>query len=70
MIPGLVLLILLVGMLFSLFRALGMMLNPPKDQGAMVKALSWRIGFSLVVFVILIGGWYFGFWMPHALGRA
>ena len=69
MIPGLVLLILLVGMLISLFRALGMMISPPKDKAAMVKALSWRIGLSLVVFVILIGGWYFGFWMPHALGR-
>ena len=70
MLPGLVLLMLLVGMLVSLFRALALMLSPPKDHEAMVRALSWRIGFSLVVFVVLIGGWYFGFWMPHALGRA
>ncbi|MEC8063316.1 MAG: DUF2909 domain-containing protein [Pseudomonadota bacterium] len=60
---------LLIMMLIALFRALMMMLYPPKDPHAMVQSLTWRIGLSLFVFACLMLGWYVGLWMPHGLAR-
>jgi hypothetical protein len=51
------------GILVSLFSALRFMLKVPKpgdDRRQMVKALTWRVGLSLMLFVLL--------WVAYALG--
>lgn len=63
-------LIALLGLiLWALFRALMLLLNPPKNPVAMVRALTWRITLSVLVFAVLMGGWQLGFWVPHTFGR-
>ena len=42
-----------------------------RDQGRStrtVKALTWRIGLSLALFVLLLAGYYFGLIQPHGIG--
>lgn len=48
----------------SLASALFYMLRPKRDAAdatRMVRALSWRVGLSVGLFLLLIGGRYFGF---------
>jgi hypothetical protein len=42
----------------SLGKALFHMSSGPSQSGEMVQALAWRIGLSLVLFVLLMGGFY------------
>jgi hypothetical protein len=37
------------------------------DQRKMVKALTWRISLSLIVFILLLIGFLMGWLTPHAL---
>jgi hypothetical protein len=42
-----------------------------RDQGRStrtVKALTWRIGLSLALFLLLLAGYYFGLIQPHGVG--
>lgn len=58
-------LLLIVGSLFSALTFLY------KDKGRgerTVRALTWRIGLSLGLFVLLMTGYYFGIITPHGLG--
>lgn len=58
-------LLLIVG---SLFSAL-VFLYKDKGQGERtVRALTWRIGLSLSLFVLLMAGYYFGIITPHGIG--
>jgi hypothetical protein len=41
------------------------MSSGPSQSGAMVQALAWRIGLSLVLFVLLMGGFYMHLISPH-----
>jgi len=47
--------------LFSLIRGNG-------DDNKTVKALSWRIGISLVLFLLLFVAFMFGWISPHGIG--
>jgi hypothetical protein len=41
-----------------------------RDRGGskrMVKALAWRVGLSMGLFLFLMAGWYFGLFQPHPL---
>jgi TRAP-type C4-dicarboxylate transport system permease large subunit len=38
--------------------------SKPEDSGKMVKALAWRIGLSVGLFVLLIVGYYLGWISP------
>lgn len=39
-----------------------------KDSGrSLVKALSWRIGLSILAFAVLLIGYQLGLWYPHKL---
>jgi putative copper export protein len=61
----LLILLLIVG---SLGKALyHLSSNKPSDSGKMVKALAWRIGLSVGLFVLLIAAYFLG-WIdpPHA----
>ena len=42
-----------------------------RDQGRStrtVKALTWRIGLSVALFLLLLVGYYFGLVTPHGIG--
>ena len=60
---------MLVLILISLARALYYLTSRKPDDGVkMVKALAWRIGLSVALFVLLIVAYYNG-WIspPHAV---
>jgi len=58
----LVLLSLSVG-LFSFLR------GADKPSNRTVKALTWRIGLSIALFILLFIGFYSGWISPHVLGE-
>jgi Protein of unknown function (DUF2909) len=49
----------------SLGKALFHMSSGPSQSGEMLQALAWRVGLSLVLFVILMGGFYMHLISPH-----
>ena len=51
--------LLFLGMVGSLVQALFAMASGPDASGRMVRALSMRIGLSLVAFAIMLIGMYF-----------
>jgi TRAP-type C4-dicarboxylate transport system permease large subunit len=56
---------LLVLILISLGKALYHLSSTrPEDAGKMVGALAWRIGLSVLLFVLLIVGYYSGWVAP------
>lgn len=58
----------LLSILFALGSALYFLI---KDQGSserIVKALTWRIGLSLVLFILLFIAYAFGWLVPHPIG--
>ena len=61
--------ILIVGLLFlvivSLFGGLFFMSRDKGDSKRMVNALTLRIALSVVIFLILIGSYYFGLIPPR-----
>jgi hypothetical protein len=62
-----VLVVVLLGcIVVSLGKALFHMSSGPSQSGQMVQALAWRIGLSLVLFVILMGGFYMHLISPHS----
>ncbi|TQV73759.1 twin transmembrane helix small protein [Aliikangiella marina] len=52
--------------LFSLFRSL-YFLATEKDSKKTVNNLSWRIGLSILLFILLIVGMFTGVIEPHGL---
>lgn len=58
--------LLMVIVLYCLGSACFYMLKG-QDAEKMVKALTWRIGLSLLIFVILIIGYFMGWLVPHQL---
>ncbi len=58
--------IAMLGILFSLFRSL-YFLTTEKDSKKTVNNLSWRIGLSILLFILLIVGIYTGIIEPHGL---
>jgi uncharacterized BrkB/YihY/UPF0761 family membrane protein len=57
---------MLVVILISLAMALFHMTSAkPQDGAKMVKALAWRIGLSVALFVLLIVAYYNGWIDPH-----
>jgi Protein of unknown function (DUF2909) len=58
---------MLVLILLSLGNALFHLSSKKGDSRKMVKALSWRIGLSVLLFLILILGYYGGWVHPAVL---
>jgi hypothetical protein len=57
---------MLVLILTSLAKALfHLTSSKPEDGAKMVKALAWRIGLSVALFVLLIVAYYSGWIDPH-----
>ncbi|HTV77641.1 MAG TPA: DUF2909 domain-containing protein [Steroidobacteraceae bacterium] len=61
-----VIVVVLLGCIIaSLGKALFHMSSGPTQSGAMVQALYWRIGLSLLLFVLLMTGAYLHLISPH-----
>lgn len=60
-----VVVLLLGAIVVSLGKALFHMSSGPSQSGEMVQALMWRVGLSVALFVILMGGAYFHLISPH-----
>lgn len=58
---------LLILAIVSLASALFVMFNPNIDRKEMAKALSFRVGFSILLFALLFFGAYMGWITPHGL---
>jgi|JI10StandDraft_1071094.scaffolds.fasta_scaffold5889270_1 hypothetical protein len=60
MITKLVILTFLALILGSLFSALYLLVKPVDDKTKVARALTVRISLSLLLFVLLLAGFYFG----------
>lgn len=69
LIKGFIVLMLLL-IVASLFSALVMLFRSGGQHTGTAKALTWRIGLSLVLFVLLMAGLYFGIIPPEGLSHA
>jgi hypothetical protein len=58
---------LLVFIIFSLGSALYFLMRDPSNSTRVVKALTWRISLSLVVFALLMVAYMFGWITPHSI---
>ena len=62
------LIILMLVLIFvSLFSALALLFRRNSSRSGMATALTWRIGLSLALFLLLMAGFYFGVIPPHGL---
>lgn len=61
--------VLLALIIFNMGRGLFFLLNtnPDRDIDKLAKALTWRVGFSLVLLVLLIIAFAFGWLAPHGI---
>jgi hypothetical protein len=62
-----VVLVLLLATVVSLFRALSAMMRGEGGEGKTVKALAWRIGLSIAIFLFLLLSMYMGWVKPHGV---
>lgn len=70
MLPKLFIVIMLAGAIAALASAALAMLKPNGDRHQMARALTWRVGLSVVLFVILLGGFASGLLTPRATPTA
>jgi hypothetical protein len=54
--------------LASLFSGLFFLIRDQGRSKRTVKALTWRVGLSLALFLLLLAGYYFGLIKPHGVG--
>lgn len=59
----------LVVILIALARALLAMLRGGADRASTARALTWRIGLSVALFVLLLVGYATGVLEPHGVQR-
>jgi len=69
MLMKLVILLFLILIIYSLGSSLYYLVNEKtrKDSDNVVKALTWRIVLSLVLFLTLFAAYYLGWIQPHGL---
>lgn len=58
---------LLAASVVALFRALSAMMRGEGGEGKTVKALAWRIGLSIAIFLFLLLSMYMGWVKPHGV---
>lgn len=61
----LIVMILLVAAVVSLFRALSSLVREQSGSRRTMRALAWRVGFSVAVFLLLLLSMYMGWVTPH-----
>jgi small neutral amino acid transporter SnatA (MarC family) len=62
-----VVIVMLLAIVASLGSAAVFMLRGRGDSRRMARALAWRVGLSVALFVLLLGGYYFGLFQPGKL---
>ena len=62
-----IIVILLLVVLFSLGQALFFLIKDESKSDRMFKALTWRIGLSVFIFILLLIGQAVGLIQPHGL---
>ncbi len=62
-----IVILLLFFILFALGSALYFLVHDRNNSDRIVKALSWRIGLSLLLFIILIIAFAMGWISPHPI---
>ena len=60
-------LIILLAIIISLGSALRYLVSDEGKTDRVIKALTWRIGMSVGLFVLLMLAWYFGLIEPHGI---
>ena len=64
----LIVVVVLLGILFSLGSALFHLSTGKDDSGKMARALTWRVGLSVGLFLLLLFAWSQGWIQPHPVG--
>jgi len=59
--------VLVLAMVATLFSGLFFLYKDKSGSDRMVKALTLRIGIAIVIFLILMGSYYFGLISPHGM---
>ena len=59
--------ILLLGILLSLFSALVFLVRDRSASGRTARALTWRVGLSIGLFLLLLLAGWMGWIEPHGL---
>jgi hypothetical protein len=67
MIAKLIILLFVVGILYSLGSALFYLVRGKHDSSRVVKALTWRISLSILLFILLFVAYGLGWIAPHDL---
>ena len=62
-----IIVVLLLVVLFSLGQALFFLMKDEGKSDRMLKALTWRIGLSVFIFILLLIGQAVGLIQPHGL---
>ena len=62
-----IIVVLLLIVIFSLGQALFFLIKDESGSDRMLKALTWRIGLSVFIFILLIIGQAVGLIQPHGL---
>ncbi|MDH5516321.1 MAG: twin transmembrane helix small protein [Gammaproteobacteria bacterium] len=62
-----IIIILLLLILASLGRALYHMIRKERNPDGVVNSLTYRIGLSVLLFVLILVGTYMGWITPHAI---
>jgi len=63
----LVVIVLLLIVVFSLGQALYFLIKDESKSDRMMKSLTWRIGLSVFIFILLLIGQAMGLIQPHGL---
>lgn len=62
-----IILLLVAFIIFNLGRGLFFLMKKDRDQLQVVKALTWRVGLSLALFILIIVAYLLGWITPHGL---
>ena len=57
----------MLAILFTLFRSLYFLMTGKQESKKTVNGLSWRIGLSMALFVLIVVGIFAGWLEPHGL---
>lgn len=68
MVIKVIILILFAAIFFSLIRAMLALLRGNKQSTGTVTALTWRIGLSVALFLLLLIAFAMGWITPHPVG--
>jgi hypothetical protein len=63
----LIVIFMLIAIVFSLGSALFHLSRGKGDSAKLVKSLTWRIGLSVVLFLLLLVAYWTGLMQPHGL---